>query len=62
VSGTFDLDATGLNLPGGASLDVSSLYTLGTVTIIVPEPGRVALGMLGISVVLLRRRRSRITS
>lgn len=57
VSGTFDIDVTDLNLPGGASLDVSNLFTLGTVTIAVPEPGRVALLMLGLGTTLLCRHR-----
>jgi fibronectin-binding autotransporter adhesin len=57
VSGTFGIDVTDLNLPGGASLDVSNLFTLGTVTIAVPEPGRVALLMLGLGTTLLRRHR-----
>lgn len=57
VSGTFDIDVTDLNLPGGASLDTSNLFTLGTVTIVVPEPGRVALLMLGLGTTMLRRHR-----
>jgi autotransporter-associated beta strand protein len=57
VSGTFGIDVTDLNLPSGASLDVSNLFTLGTVTIAVPEPGRVALLMLGLGTTLLRRHR-----
>ena len=57
VSGTFDIDVTDLNLPGGASLDTSNLFTLGTVTIAVPEPGRVALLMLGLGTTMLRRHR-----
>ena len=57
VSGTFDIDVSDLNLPGGASLDTSNLFTLGTVTIAVPEPGRVALLMLGLGTTMLRRHR-----
>jgi len=57
VSGTFGIDVTDLNLPSGASLDTSNLFTLGTVTIAVPEPGRVALLMLGLGTTLLRRHR-----
>jgi hypothetical protein len=57
VSGTFGIDVTELNLPSGASLDVSNLFTLGTVTIAVPEPGRVALLLLGLGTTLLRRHR-----
>jgi len=58
VSGSFGIDVTDLNLPSGASLDVSNLFTLGTVTIAVPEPGRVALLMLGLGTTLLRRNRT----
>lgn len=58
VSGSFGIDVTDLNLPGGASLDVSNLFTLGTVTIAVPEPGRVALLLLGLGTTLLRRHRT----
>jgi autotransporter-associated beta strand protein len=58
VSGSFGIDVTELNLPSGASLDVSNLFTLGTVTIAVPEPGRVALLLLGLGTALLRRHRT----
>lgn len=58
VSGTFGIDVTDLNLPSGASLDVSNFFTLGTVTIAVPEPGRVALLLLGLGTTLLRRHRT----
>ncbi len=58
VNGSFSIDVTDLNLPSGASLDVSNLFTLGTVTIAVPEPGRVALLLLGLGTTLLRRHRT----
>lgn len=58
VSGSFDIDASDLNLPSGASLNTSNLYTLGTITIAVPEPGRMALLMLGIAMSVLRRQRT----
>ena len=58
VSGSFGIDVTELNLPSGANLDVSNLFTLGTVTIAVPEPGRVALLLLGLGTTLLRRHRT----
>lgn len=58
LSGSFGIDVTELNLPSGSSLDVSNLFTLGTVTIAVPEPGRVALLLLGLGTTLLRRHRT----
>jgi autotransporter-associated beta strand protein len=58
VSGSFGIDVTELNLPSGTSLDVGNLFTLGTVTIAVPEPGRVALLLLGLGTTLLRRHRT----
>jgi hypothetical protein len=58
VSGSFSIDATDLDLPTGATLNTTDLYTLGTITIAVPEPSRVALLMLSVMVLLLRRQRT----
>ena len=51
-----------LNLPNlgvmGYAWDVSQLYTAGTISVVlVPEPGRLLLVVLGLGSVLLRRRR-----
>ena len=56
-SGSFTLDDSDLDLPSGYSLDTSSLYTLGTIAITVPEPSRAVLTMAGILALVLRRRR-----
>lgn len=57
-SGTFNVDYTDLDLPIGYSLNTSNLYSLGTVAIVVPEPGRALLTQLGLLALLLRRRRA----
>jgi hypothetical protein len=58
VSGEFEIDSSELNLPSDFRLDTTQLYTFGTVTLIVPEPSRAVLAVLGVSLVLLRCRRS----
>lgn len=58
VSGRFSIDATDLDLPSGAILNTTDLYTLGTITVVVPEPSRVAFLMLSAVVLLLRRQRT----
>lgn len=57
-TGAFTIDSTDLNLPSGFSLDTSNLYSVGGIAIIVPEPGRVALLLIGgLSLVVRRHRR-----
>ncbi|MBL9142153.1 MAG: autotransporter-associated beta strand repeat-containing protein [Verrucomicrobiaceae bacterium] len=56
-TGSFNVDYSDLNLPSGYSLNTSSLYSLGTVAIVVPEPGRAMLTQIGVLALLLRRRR-----
>jgi autotransporter-associated beta strand protein len=56
-TGEFTLDVTDLDLPSGFILNTSNLYTLGTIGLVVPEPGRATLLLLsGISLLLRRRR------
>jgi autotransporter-associated beta strand protein len=55
-SGSFSVDYSDLNLPSGASLNTSNLYTLGTVAIVVPEPGRAVLIMFGLIWISAQRR------
>lgn len=57
-TGEFTLDTSDLDLPSGFGLDTTKLYTLGTIGLIVPEPGRAMLALLGATALLLRRRRS----
>lgn len=45
------------SLPDGLGWDIGTLYTLGTLTVVVPEPGRMALLGLCFALSLLRRRR-----
>jgi hypothetical protein len=59
-SGSFtltDLDLTGVALDSGLSWDTSALTTYG-VLVVVPEPSRILLLMLGLSSFALRRRRT----
>ncbi|MFN0076627.1 MAG: autotransporter-associated beta strand repeat-containing protein [Prosthecobacter sp.] len=57
ITGSFILDSSDLNL-GGYSLNTSNLYTLGTISVVsIPEPSRALLLMLGVSGLVLRRRR-----
>jgi hypothetical protein len=56
-TGDFTLDVTDLNLPSGFSLNTSDLYTLGTIGLVVPEPGRATLLLLSSISLLIRRRR-----
>ena len=58
VSGSFSIDTADLDLPSGMTLSAADLYTLGTITIAVPEPSRVALLMLSMALSLLRRQRT----
>ncbi|GEP46162.1 beta strand repeat-containing protein [Brevifollis gellanilyticus] len=58
-TGTFTLDHSALNLSPGLSVDTTNLYSTGTVSITtgaIPEPGRVALLMLGLMAMMRRRR------
>jgi hypothetical protein len=57
-SGSFSVDYSDLNLPSGASLNTSNLYTLGTVAIVVPEPSRAVLIQLGLLTFFFRRSRA----
>jgi len=57
-TGDFDLDYSDLALPGGASLNTANLYTLGTITVVIPEPGRAVLMLIGSLALLLHRRRT----
>jgi autotransporter-associated beta strand protein len=57
LNGAFTVDAVDLNLSPSLSLDVSNLYTLGTVSII-PEPSRLMLMLLGLFGLMMRRRRN----
>ncbi|OYX25072.1 MAG: hypothetical protein B7Z10_07470 [Rhodobacterales bacterium 32-66-7] len=59
-SGTFtiaDLDLTSLSLGSGLFWDTSAFTTYGVI-VIVPEPSRILLLLLGLSGLLLRRRRT----
>ncbi len=56
-TGEFDLDYTELGLPSGASLNTANLYTQGTLTVVVPEPGHTALLLIGNLALILHRRR-----
>lgn len=56
-TGDFTLDYSDLNLPSGASLNTSNLYSLGTITVIVPEPSRALLSLGGLAITITRRRR-----
>lgn len=74
LNGTFDVgtnfrngsEDTGLqfDLPDLSALsrywDVSQFLTDGTITVVVPEPGRAMLLLVGLSAVLLGRRRRRV--
>jgi autotransporter-associated beta strand protein len=57
ASGSFNIDATELNIPDGAGLDLSNFYSLGTLTVIIPEPSRTCVIILGLACMNLRRRR-----
>jgi autotransporter-associated beta strand protein len=63
ASGTAPLIGfASLNLPtlsGGLNWDTSGLYTSGFITVVVPEPSRVLLFMLGLLSLMTRRRRSK---
>jgi len=54
---TNDSSLPDLNLGLGYTWDISQLYTLGTITVAVPEPGRLGLLLLGILALFGRRRR-----
>lgn len=57
-TGSWSLDTSAINLPSGATLDTSNLYTLGSISILgVPEPSRALLLMLGVTGLVTRRRR-----
>lgn len=58
VTGSFSVDASQLQLPIGHGLDVTHLYSLGTVTVIVPEPDRLLLLLTSVVAFLHRRKRS----
>ena len=58
VNGSFSINATDLDLPTGAPLNTADLPRLGTITVVVPEPIRVALLMLSAVFTLLRRQRT----
>jgi hypothetical protein len=58
VNGSFSINATDLDLPTGPPLNTADLPRLGTITVMVPEPSRVALLMLSAMVLLLRRQRT----
>ena len=51
----FIIDDTDLNLTDGLSIDLTHLYSLGTIAFIVPEPGRALLLGLALWSVVLRR-------
>jgi len=57
-TGEFVLDTTDLDLPSGFIVNTSDIYTLGTITFVVPEPGRSSLVLLGAGCLLFRRRRT----
>jgi len=58
VNGSFSINATDLGLPTGPPLNTADWPRLGTITVMVPEPSRVALLMLSAMILLLRRQRT----
>jgi autotransporter-associated beta strand protein len=57
-TGTFTtVDTSALTLSGGTMWDTSSLYTAGTIAVVIPEPSRMILFGLGIAGMTFRRRR-----
>jgi len=58
VNGSFSINATDLDLPTGPTLNTADWPRLGTITVMVPEPSRVALLMLSAMILLLRRQRT----
>lgn len=60
VSGTFEIDASALDLPSGLGLDAGALYRTGTLrftVLVVPEPQRGLLMLAGGGLLAWRRRR-----
>lgn len=58
VTGNFNVDASELQLPLGFGLDATNLYSLGTITVVVPEPGRSLLLLMSGVAFLHQRKRS----
>ena len=57
VTGSFNVDAAELQLPIGFGLDASNLYSLGIITVVVPEPGRLLLLLMSGVAFLHQRKR-----
>ena len=62
VTGSFNVDASELQLPIGYGLDATNLYSLGTITVVVPEPHRLLLLLMSGVAFLHQRKRSGLPS